>query len=163
LAAAPALVPPVVVGLVLAALRARTRPGVLLWSAVVPAVLLLPWWVAVGTAPRLLLAEPGGPSAGAGAAGADPLLLPAPAADLVVAPLPAAPHPDPADVVRVAGLVLAVPLLLAALGAVLRRDGRAVAAAGLWTVGLTGLVVAVLAPRLGTALAAGPDAGADRF
>ena len=161
LAGAPMLAVPCLLALLAVAVAAPARRG-LWWVFTVPAVLLLPWWWAVVRHPVLLLAEAGGPSAPASVArngiwhvvalGTDPAawLVTAPGRTLTatVATLPAVLHVGPAIVVRVLAAGLAVPVLVLAVAGLLRRDRRAVAAATLWLVGISGLVVAALAPWL---------------
>ena len=98
LAGAPALAVPALLAVAAVAIVARTGRGLLGWAVALPAVLLLPWWLAVARYPRLLLAEPGLPTGGTGGppeAGWHLLLLPGdPAALLGGTGPPAAPaHP----------------------------------------------------------------------
>ena len=156
IAAAPALALPVLIALLVTAVVARTGRGLLIWVATVPAVLLLPWWLAVVRDPWLLLAEPGGASADEPGAGhwsvalwpADPAgLFPGPVrqAGQFVAELTR--FADAAFWLRAAAIALVLPLLVIGLSALLRRGtGRPVLV--LWVTGLAGLAVAVLVPVL---------------
>ncbi|MFI7588398.1 glycosyltransferase [Spongisporangium articulatum] len=164
LAAAPSLAVPAVLGLVLAFVLARSGTRLrLLWAAVVPSVLLLPWWLAVAATPRLLLAEPGGASAPAavldGGHGVPgdvwrALLWPADPVGLTAGPVHRLAEilsgvvglGDDTQLVQAGAVAAAVPVLLLGLLA-LNRDGRrGVVARGLWLLGLAGLLVALAAP-----------------
>jgi len=127
---------------------ARTAPAVLLpavAAAGVPALLLLPWWVAVAASPRLLLADPDLPGATTGTGTVIDGFLDG--------------SGGVGRLAVVAALAVAVPVLLLGLGALLRRSGAAVAA-GAWVVALAGLATALLAVRTTTgATGAGLDAG----
>jgi hypothetical protein len=158
-AAAPVLAVPCAAVLAGTALVAHRR-RVLVWSAVVPGVLLLPWWIAVARRPLLLLAEPGGPSGRGGPAGwwhlaglpADPWALAGgPLAALGGVPATAA------DLVRALAVAAVVPVALLALAALLapRRGGRGVGTS--WLAALAGLAVAGVAPLLTATATAGGD------
>lgn len=158
LAAAPALVVPVLaVLLVLAVLAAVAGGGrrMLLagYTAAVPAVLMLPWWTAVAQRPELLAADP--------ALGWNEPLAPAwwrlaavpEDADRLFAPppwlldrLPEGTAGWPLTSLLV-GLLVAPPVLLAAL-ALVRRKHSWLAALACWTVALTGLAAALAGERL---------------
>jgi len=135
LAAAPALAVPAAVAIVLAGVLAVLRSGRAIplptrlgrlapvaVAAAVPAVLLLPWWVAVARRPLLLLADPALGWTG-------PVGLP------LWRGLP------------VVVLLVAGPALLLALVAPLRKGLPGAAAVGCWLVALTGLGVALVGER----------------
>lgn len=155
-AAEPSLALPALVALLVTAAVSRLGRGLLIWTAAVPAVLLLPWWMAVARHPLLLLAEPGGASAAEPGTALWPVALwpadpalgqhgPVQRLAGVVANLTS--PGDPALWLRGATVVLALPLLALGLVALLRR-GRARAPGALWLVGLAGLAVAELSPVL---------------
>jgi GT2 family glycosyltransferase len=168
IAASPALAVPALLALLVAAAVSRVGRRRLIWTALVPAVLLLPWWLAVAREPRLLLAEPGGPS-DLGTTGSngwaaalwpgDPAVLqrgPAHGLANIMANLTAL--GDASVWLRGAAITVAGPLLVLALLA-LRRGPRRRAAGALWLIGLAGLLVAVLIP----VLTARADAGGTRY
>jgi GT2 family glycosyltransferase len=172
LASAPALAGPVVLAVVVVAVIAPTGRRLLWWTLLLPAVLLAPWWVAVAQQPALLLAEPGAPTGGAGpapAAGWSLLLMPVdPAAVLGRHGLVLGPAVDwlarvtgvpAAATARALVLAAAIPLLAIALAGSLRvrrfGDRRGTVAVAALIAALAGLAVAVLAPRIALARAAG--------
>lgn len=154
--AAPALAVPCLIALLGTAVAARAGRRLLVWTVTVPAVLLLPWWLAVVRDPWLLLGEPGGASAHeSGPVGWSAVLWPADPAVLNQGPVDRAGQfvadltsfADASFWLRASAVALALPLLVIGLSALMRRStGRPVAV--LWTVGLAGLAVAVLAPVL---------------
>jgi GT2 family glycosyltransferase len=171
IAAAPALALPVAVVLLAVLIVARPARALLGWVVVVPAALLLPWWLAVARDPWLLLAEPGGASAtDAGTTGWPGVLWPSDPAGLNPGPVrrlagylaETTSFADAAFWLRAMAVALVVPLVWLGLSALARRD-RARPVTVLWIAGLAGLAIAVLVPlldvRTGTRTAAGEQHG----
>ncbi|MGZ4625427.1 MAG: glycosyltransferase [Kineosporiaceae bacterium] len=152
LAAAPALAVPGLAVLAGAGLAGRRRAvGPLALASVLPAALLLPWWVAVARSPGLLLTDPAVAALTAGPAPGRLDWLQA-----LAVPVPPALPGLGAEAARAAGVALgaavALPVVVAAVVGTLRRRGGGLAALGWWTagVGLGGAAavaaVAVTAP-----------------
>nr|WP_269327403.1 glycosyltransferase [Kineosporia mesophila] len=154
IAAAPALAPLALFAVLLLALTARAGRRLLVWTVAVPATLLLPWWTAVVSDPRLLLAEPGG--AGAVRSGstawaallwpADPAVIndgPAHRAAGLVADLTGV--GDAGQWLRGLAVVVVVPPLLLGLTALLGRRRRRTAVRA-WLMALAALGTAVVIP-----------------
>ncbi len=177
LAAAPSLtVAAVAVLVVLAgtavALRTPARTLLVLVTAIVPAVLLAPWWVAVWQRPALVSADPAlgwtGPS---GSALWRLLLVPDSPVELlgivsdqvaaaVPAPWRAAGFTPDQPGLAAAGAVLVIgPIAVLAAAALLRRRGHAVAARLCWAMVLLGLAVALAGERALAGLRAWPGPG----
>ena len=168
LACAPSLAAPVVVSLLAVAVVAGPRRRLLAWTALVPAVVLLPWWRAVAADPVLLLADPSSPAA-AGPAAPRPWWLvvglpvspsgllggPAGAPGRWVSGVPWLPGPH-GRVLAVAACALVVPVLLLALPGLAGRRARASLPAGAAV--LAGLGIAVLAARTDVAAVPGGSA-----
>ncbi|MCE0534879.1 glycosyltransferase [Kineosporia rhizophila] len=163
IAAAPALTLPALFTVLVLLAVARTGRRLLLWTLVVPAVLLAPWWQAVARDPRLLLAEPGGASTDRpGSPGWAAALWPADPAVINRGPV----H-DLARIVaeltgiggsglwlRALAVFVVVPPILLGLTALTGRLRRRIAVLA-WLVGLAALVTAVAIPVVVTR--PGPD------
>jgi len=156
IAAAPSLLLPVLVALLMAAVLGRQGRVLLIWVVAVPAVLLLPWWLAVVNNPWLVLAGPAeAGTTGPVVAGWPAALWPADPATLDQGPVrrlaqmavDLTSHGDATIWLRGVSVLLVLPLLLLGLSGLLRRGSSRVAGA-CWLVGLSGLAVAVLTPVL---------------
>ena len=158
IAAAPALALPSLLVVLTLLFVAKAGRRLLVWTLVVPAVLLAPWWQAVAQDLRLLLAEPGGASAvRPGSPGWAAALWPADPAVInhgpvhrlarVVADLTG--FADPGVWLRVFAVVVVVPPLLLGLLALNGHRRRRVARMA-WLVGLIALVTAVAIPVFDT-------------
>ncbi len=158
IAAAPALALPSLLVVLTLLFVAKAGRRLLVWTLVVPAVLLAPWWRAVAKDPRLLLAEPGGASAvlpgspGWAAAlwPADPAVInhgPVHRLARVVADLTG--FGDAGVWLRVFAVVVVVPPLLLGLLALNGHLRRRVARMA-WLVGLIALGTVVAIPVVDT-------------
>jgi GT2 family glycosyltransferase len=178
LAAAPALTVPVVLVLLVALFTGSHGRRSVAWATIVPAVVLLPWWLAVAKHPLLLLSEPGGPSGTpaelTGASSWQLALWPLDPARIGPGPLrslagqlaqllqPVLPAADAALVLRGAAVLLALPLLLAGLSALAVRPAptRWITVGAVrfcWLIALVAATAGVLLPtaQLGTGATGG--------